>query len=69
MAIISRILRVRKMDGYTLTDAEMDDGTQAVGYLIESATPYQIEESVNVFFHTQYNKIKFDRKKVNKYKP
>jgi len=61
MRRIIKIIRVRDMGKYKLTDALMDDGTEASAY-----TPldekFEAGDKVEVFFHEQWNTVKFRRK-------
>lgn len=49
------------MGNYTLTDALMDDGTEAQAYLKKTEGKFETGEKVEVFFHERFNKVKFRR--------
>lgn len=59
---IIKILRVRDMGKYKLTDALFDDGGKATAY-----TPldekFKVGDLCEVFFDHKYGKIKFQRSK------
>lgn len=59
---IIKILRVRDKGKYKLTDALMDDGTEATAYT-KLDDKFEVGEEVEVFFHEQYNQVKFRRTK------
>lgn len=62
MRTIIKILRVRDKGKYKLTDALMDDGTEATAYT-SLDDKFEVGEEVEVFFHEQWNTVKFRRTK------
>lgn len=56
-SVIKNIIRIYKQANHLITEAQMEDGSEATGY----GDNYRVGETVIVFFFEKYNRVEFKK--------